>query len=133
MREKTGGEAPDKFTPNPTRSSRRAARRLSMASSIFTIGPGRGKDAQSASRQMPAALNIARVVIYRAYWSSARHALKCNVLTAIPCVVAVLIWSIVVLAIAAHLHSILQASELTTFLPFSIFVSIASLLIFVML
>ncbi|KAI0750843.1 hypothetical protein C8Q80DRAFT_1154232 [Daedaleopsis nitida] len=47
--------------------------------------------------------------------------------------VVVLLWTIVCLAIAAHFQSILQASDLTRFVPFAIFVCCASLLITVAL
>jgi hypothetical protein len=40
------------------------------------------------------------------------------------------VWTVVVLAIAVHLEGVLQPSELTAFVPFAIFVSIASVLIF---
>ncbi|KAI0774309.1 hypothetical protein C8Q74DRAFT_1368798 [Fomes fomentarius] len=60
---------------------------------------------------MPPVFNIVRVCVY----------------------VAVLIWTIVCLAIAAHFQSVLQASDLTRFVPFAIFVCCASLLIFIAL
>ncbi|KAI0375674.1 hypothetical protein BV20DRAFT_959689 [Pilatotrama ljubarskyi] len=46
---------------------------------------------------------------------------------------AVLVWTIICLAIAAHFQSILVSSDLTRFVPFAIFVCCASLLIFVAL
>lgn len=70
IRAATAGEdQEDPYTRSPiTLESRRAraARRLSMASTIFTIGPNKGKDAGPAPRTMPAPLNIARCVIYGA-------------------------------------------------------------------
>ncbi|RPD67127.1 hypothetical protein L226DRAFT_549767 [Lentinus tigrinus ALCF2SS1-7] len=61
--------------------------------------------------RMPPVFNIVRVCVY----------------------VAVLVWTIVCLAIAAHFLSILQASDLTRFVPFAIFVCCASLLIIIAL
>ncbi|KAI0660949.1 hypothetical protein C8Q70DRAFT_1052771 [Cubamyces menziesii] len=46
---------------------------------------------------------------------------------------AVLVWTIICLAIAAHFQSILVSSDLTRFVPFAIFVCCASLLIFIAL
>ncbi|OJT03732.1 hypothetical protein TRAPUB_5554 [Trametes pubescens] len=46
---------------------------------------------------------------------------------------AVLVWTVVCLAIAAHFQSILVSSDLTRFVPFAIFVCAASLLIFIAL
>ncbi|OSD04285.1 hypothetical protein PYCCODRAFT_1424129 [Trametes coccinea BRFM310] len=46
---------------------------------------------------------------------------------------AVLVWTIVCLAIAAHFQSILLSSDLTRFVPFAIFVCCTSILIFVAL
>ncbi|KAI0722937.1 hypothetical protein C8Q76DRAFT_721005 [Earliella scabrosa] len=61
--------------------------------------------------RMPPVFNIVRVCVY----------------------VAVLIWTIICLAIAAHFQSILQPSDLTRFVPFAIFVCCASLLIIIAL
>lgn len=43
---------------------------------------------------------------------------------------AVIAWTLVCLAIAVHFNGVLQPSELTTFVPFALFVSVASILIF---
>ncbi|KAI0677533.1 hypothetical protein C8Q78DRAFT_1003140 [Trametes maxima] len=50
-----------------------------------------------------------------------------------PVYLAVLVWTIICLAIAAHFQSILVSSDLTRFVPFAIFVCSASLLIFIAL
>ncbi|KAH9943406.1 uncharacterized protein BXZ73DRAFT_74369 [Epithele typhae] len=60
---------------------------------------------------MPPVFNIVRVVVY----------------------VAVLLWTVVCLAIAAHFQSILLASDLTRFVPFAIFVCATTMLIIVAL
>lgn len=57
--------------------------------------------------RMPATFNIARAVIY----------------------VTVLLWTVICLAIAVHLHGLLATSDLTRFIPFAIFVCSASLII----
>jgi hypothetical protein len=63
-----GGEDSYTHAPptNPARQNRRAARRLSMASTIFTLHPGKAnkETGESSPRRMPAPLNIARFVIY---------------------------------------------------------------------
>jgi len=46
---------------------------------------------------------------------------------------AVLVWTVICLAIAAHFQSILESSDLTRFVPFAIFVCSASLLIVIAL
>ncbi|EMD40700.1 hypothetical protein CERSUDRAFT_80347 [Gelatoporia subvermispora B] len=46
---------------------------------------------------------------------------------------AVVLWTIIVLAIAVHFHEILLSSDLTRFIPFAIFVCSVSLLFFVAL
>jgi len=56
---------------------------------------------------MPSVFNIARAVIYA----------------------VVLLWTVICLAIAVHLHGLLAASDLTRFVPFAIFVCSASLII----
>jgi len=56
---------------------------------------------------MPSAFNIARAVIYA----------------------TVLLWTVICLAIAVHLHGLLVTSDLTRFIPFAIFVCSASLII----
>lgn len=61
--------------------------------------------------RMPPVFNIVRVCVY----------------------VAVLVWTIVCLAIAAHFQSILQTSDLTRFVPFAIFVCCATMVIIVAL
>jgi len=61
----------------------------------------------SCLARMPSAFNIARAAIY----------------------VAVLLWTIICLAIAVHLHGLLETSDLTRFVPFAIFVCSASLII----
>ncbi|PIL37184.1 hypothetical protein GSI_00876 [Ganoderma sinense ZZ0214-1] len=61
--------------------------------------------------RMPPVFNIVRLCVY----------------------VAVLLWTIVCLAIAAHFQSILQTSDLTRFVPFAIFVCCATLVIIVAL
>ncbi|TBU32736.1 hypothetical protein BD309DRAFT_1014679 [Dichomitus squalens] len=60
---------------------------------------------------MPPVFNIVRVCVY----------------------VAVLVWTIVCLAIAAHFQSILQSSDLTRFVPFAIFVSCTTMVIIIAL
>jgi len=55
----------------------------------------------------PSAFNIARAVIY----------------------VTVLLWTVICLAIAIHLHGLLETSDLTRFIPFAIFVCTMSLII----
>jgi hypothetical protein len=57
--------------------------------------------------RVPSAFNIARAVIY----------------------VTVLLWTVICLAIAIHLHGLLETSDLTRFIPFAIFVCSVSLLI----
>jgi len=61
--------------------------------------------------RMPSAFNIARAVIYA----------------------TVLLWTVICLAIAVHLHGLLAASDLTRFIPFAIFVCSASLIIMISL
>ncbi|KAM5532301.1 hypothetical protein V8D89_014059 [Ganoderma adspersum] len=61
--------------------------------------------------RMPPVFNIVRVCVY----------------------LAVLVWTIVCLAIAAHFQSILQTSDLTRFVPFAIFVCTATMVIIVAL
>lgn len=46
---------------------------------------------------------------------------------------AVVLWSVICLAIAGHFHSLLVASDLTRFIPFAIFVCSAGLLIILVL
>lgn len=60
---------------------------------------------------MSSAFNIARAVIYA----------------------TVLLWTVICLAIAVHLHGLLATSDLTRFIPFAIFVCSASLMIMVSL
>lgn len=57
--------------------------------------------------RMPSAFNIARAVIYA----------------------TVLLWTVICLAVAVHLHGLLVTSDLTRFIPFAIFVCSASLII----
>jgi len=57
--------------------------------------------------QRPPAFNIARAVIYA----------------------TVLLWTVICLAVAVHLHGLLVTSDLTRFIPFAIFVCSASLII----
>ncbi|KAI1786517.1 hypothetical protein LXA43DRAFT_53734 [Ganoderma leucocontextum] len=61
--------------------------------------------------RMPPVFNIVRVCVY----------------------IAVLVWTIVCLAIAAHFQSILQTSDLTRFVPFAIFVCCTTMVIIVAL
>jgi hypothetical protein len=43
--------------------------------------------------------------------------------------IAVLLWTIIVLAIAIHFHGILTTNDLTRFIPFAIFVSAATIVL----
>lgn len=80
--------------------------RMSVTSTLLAL-----RHPREWRSRLPAAFNIARFVIYG----------------------AVLIWTAVCLAVAVRFQQVLQASDLTTFVPFAIFVSIASIIIFVTL
>jgi hypothetical protein len=62
---------------------------------------------RSALSLLPSKFNVARACIY----------------------ILVILWSLVCLAIAAHFESVLASSDLTRFVPFALFVSVASLLV----
>jgi hypothetical protein len=117
MRSASGQQQEDSYTRNTSPRTRpvpqpqqpqqqqRSRRRLSMASTIFAITPGANRTS------FPAVFNIVRFSIYA----------------------AVLCWAIICLAIAVHFNGLLQSNDLTAFIPLAIFVSIATVLIFVVL
>jgi hypothetical protein len=100
---RTRPRPPPKDTTMETDANRRR-KRMSMSSTVFTT-LAHPREWRS---KLPAWFNIARFVVYG----------------------LALIWTAVSLAIAVRFNTVLQASDLTTFVPFAIFVSIASTIIF---
>ncbi|KAK7695796.1 hypothetical protein QCA50_000434 [Cerrena zonata] len=101
----------DSYT-RPPRSSRKD-RQISRSQSTRSARPARHtNNSKSIFRlRMPTKFNIARACIYA----------------------AVLVWTIICLAIAVHFQQILVSSDLTRFIPFAIFVCSASLLLMIAL
>lgn len=85
--------------PNRQNSQSRSASRSQQQKRSFLPSP--------LKLRMPSVFNIVRASIYA----------------------AVLIWTIICLAIAVHFQSVLMSSDLTRFVPFAIFVCSASLLL----